>query len=310
MIKKLIFSLMLVCGLSSAVTASSINPTPFAKEVSALRVEAMAQANDKAMTTSYSLVGGATPQKVSLSLKKGEEVVIYSTNWVKINGKNNFWVINDASVKSNSGKKNLTKDNSDAMGAVRYRILNGKGHKVKYNGQNLENGIHFPMGASMLISAKDEAKEITFQLMLEGGSDASAVVKIQKVSSAKVDAIEKKYPAEVKKYSSFGKGLLPLLIYKPNASSDQAAAQSVIKQLKNKDKVFASMKVANQMKDQGEKCAAYVTLLTKGVSIVSLEERLSWLKVSAVEDAIKRLKEVEGFDVAANEARLESFAPL
>lgn len=299
---------MFVCSVSIfAATAASNKSTTFAESAATLRADAMKNAGSKSYTSTYQLKGGATPVKTSVALKSGEQVMIYCSG-SENTGNNSYWVINDAEFVTKGGTSDLTQQNSQTMGAVKFRFLN-KTQKVRYNNVELTNGIQMPMAASMLITA-DEAKTLNFELMLNGSASSSATIKVQRVNTAKVAALESAFPEEVKVYQSFGKGALTLLVHEPDCATDRSMVLNAIKTVQNNKALFEALSEADAHKNTKDKCEAYFVLTTKAVQIASLEEQLSWLKISNVEDAIKRLKEVDGFDVAANEARLAELKRL
>ncbi|MFI3305995.1 MAG: SUMF1/EgtB/PvdO family nonheme iron enzyme [Rikenellaceae bacterium] len=305
--RKLVLGIMFVCGVSIAATAASIKSTPFAESVATLRAEATKYAGYKSQTTSYQLDGGAAPKSMSVNLKSGEEVVIYCASSVNTAG-NSYWIINDAEFNTNGKKSDLTQQNVSVMGAAKFRFVN-KNQRVQYNGEALTNGIQMPMAASMLISAC-EAKSVTFELMLNGDTNSEATIKIQKVNKAKVASVESAYPEESAIYKSFGKGSMSLLIYEPDCAAERSMTFTAIKRIGKNEAFMTALKEADALKSAKEKSVAYISLLERAVKVASLEEQLSWLKSESVDAAIERLKGVEGYDVATNEARAKELKAL
>ncbi len=301
--------MMFVCGVgvNFAATAASYKSTPFAESAATLRAEASKYAGYRSQATSYQIKGGATPKSVNVALKGGEQVIIYCSN-SKNTAVNSYWVINDAEVTTNGKKSDLTQESVSTMGAVKFRMVN-KNQRVQYNGKNLTNGIQMPMAASMLVTA-DVAKSLNFELMLNGESNTEATIKIQKVNPSKVAAIASAYPEATSVYESFGKAPMSMLIYEPDCATERSMAQSAIKQLSNSKAYAAALKEADALTTLKAKSAAYITLLEKAVKAASLEEQLSWLKVANVKEAIDRMADTKGFDVAANKSRLAELSTL
>lgn len=304
--------MMLVCGVcvsyADAATCTK-GGEAFAESAAALRAEAIKNASSKTYASSYKVVGEAAPVKVSVSLKAGEQLVIFSDDAVGTS-QNSYWVINDAVVTEGSESSDLTQSNTTVMGAVKFRIMNNK-MLITCNGEKLKNAIQMPMASSMLINA-EQAKKVEFELMLNGPSSSSAVVKVVKVANkAKIEALAENFTEESNLYESFGKADLTLLMYEPNYDVDRMIAVNAINKLKKNQEAFkAELEKADSYKTAYSKCKAYFSLFVKARKILSIEEQISWLKLSAIQEAFDNLKDVKGFDVAANQARLDELATL
>ncbi len=295
-------------GVTFAVTTTSIKSTPFAESAATLKAEAIELAGDKSQTSTCKLKGGATPQSMSVDMKRGDQIIIYCAD-SENTAKGNYWIINEAKFVTNGKGANLRLPQIQTLGDVKYRVVNKQKRLITYNGTELKNGIQMPMTSSVVITA-DGAKSLNFELMLNAKGDASATINIQRIDQATIAALEAKYPEESAIYKSFGKVSMALLAYGTDCTIDRSLAATAIKRIGNNKAFNAELAKADALKTMEERVEAYITLLTKAVEVASVEEQLSWLKVENVEAAIARLKEVEGFDAAANTALVKELKGL
>ena len=194
--------------------------------------------------------------------------------------------------------------------ALRNKNFNGKPFQIRDS--HYTRGIMMHAENAMIIPLNGEYTRFQSEVGIDEGSSGGSVIFKVLPTDGKKEAEEllAAAPEISSKLTPFIGVPLEDWLTTPGTILERAAAEKVVNMLANKDYFNGELSRWDAEKSDAKKIRGYMEIANDAAAVLRSQSQLKWLNIEAVQRAFNDMKNMPGYDVVSNQAKLDELLAL